>query len=562
MASYDPTAKGVPRMSLDIIKGKDPAKKKALFAPGAAKPEPQQAMELKKTAMADPRGEAGMIAFALLARSGDLDAAKKLAALLKDASMHVRLMAARSLVFGGAGALETILAALETADEETLAQFTEILRRLPKPDPDEFVKLLASQNPAVRLATVRVLGSFGANEKTVVALIKSLSSVDARMTEAIVQSLVEVGQKVLPILNKLVPTSPPRVVDLLLAIMGRIGEPAKALMHEALASGAAAVKRAAARHLAFADDDKTCDLLLAACSDKDALLAEAAAQSLAVHHGRFRDRMKRAFRESKSANQKYWLLRVFHHDPEFFEEDLLGMFRSEHAHDRILAIASVHGPHVPLIFNRLVEALNDENFYVRELSIDKLVGLSADRLPDLIKALGDARANVVDGVVETLRRLGEKAVDHLIELVNRGNDQQKINASHALGLLGSRKALAPLRAILQSGNDWVRLYALGALGHLGDMETLLKIVQKGPEDNRKMAMKALSGMGAAALNPLMLVLRETRPDAREGIAQTIGSLGEAIRPKIEEFAEAESDENIRFWLMKILRMVARKGDLA
>lgn len=548
-------------MILETIKGKDPAKKKLLFASGGAPTLAQETMDLKKAAMADPRGEAGMLSFALLAHGGDLDSIKKLVALLKDASVHVRFMAARSLVFAGAPALEPLLATLETADDETLAQYIEILRRIPKPDSEEFIRLLGSQNPAVKLAMVRVLGSFGANEKTVVALIKSLSSVDGRMTDAIVQSLVEVGPKVLPILNKLVPTSPPRVVDLLFAIMGRIGEPAKALIHEALEKGLPHVKRAAARSLAFADDDKTCELLLAAVADKDALLSEAASVALAAHFDKFRDRLKRTFRDSKSANQKFWILRLFHHDTEYFEDLLLGMFRSEQAHDRLLAIASVPPVFVPLIFNRLVEALHDENFFVREIAIDRLVPIAAERLPELIKALGDTRVNVVDGVIETLRRLGEKAIDHLIELVNRGNDQQKINACNALGLLGNKKALPHLRAILQSGNDWVRLYALGALGLLGDMDTLLKIVQKGPEDNRKMAMKALAGMGSAALQPLILVLRETKPDAREGIAQTIASLGEPAKKKVEELAQVESDENVRFWLMKILRMMTRKGDL-
>lgn len=518
-------------------------------------PAPEELAALKKYAMAEPKSEGGMLSFALLARTGSDDAVNKLLTLLKDPAVHVRQMAGRALSACGVKAVGPLLAVCAEADEEHLETITHILRRIEEKDVDGVIQLLQTGTGPVKVSMARILGSFKQNDKAVIALIKSLASPDPLQAAAVVDSLVEIGPRVLSILNRLIQTSHPRVVDTLFKVMNRIGEPARALIHEGIQSTTVHVRRAAARSLAWGRDEQSRELLLNALSDRDGLVARNAADSLAhqLDDLNFKVDMRWKHRDSNNSSQRFWLLSIFQRDPDFFEEEILSQFRSGEPQDRLLAVISAPPLVGPLIFGRLVEMLNDHDYFIREMAIERLAASTPEQLAELTGALGDSRQGIMLGVIEVLRRRGTKGVDLMLELVQLGNNEEKRNAAHALGHLGDTRGIEPLRALLIHGDDWVRQFAIRSLGMLGDVESMLRILGQGTEDDQNVAARALAAAGPEAFDPLLSILRQTPQNKREKLGKALLNLGKSALPMIEQALESEEDENIRFWLMKAAR---------
>lgn len=538
-----------------LQKGSSLQKKELVDQVSRKPPAPDELAAVKKYAMTDPKSEGGMLSFAVLARTGSDDAVNKLLTLLKDPAVHVRQMAGRALSACGGRAVAPLLALCAEADDEMLEAATLILRRIEDKEVDGVIQLLQTGSAPVKVAMARILGSFKQNDKAVIALIKSLASPDPLQAAAVIDSLVEIGPRILAILNRLIQTSHPRVVDTLFKVMDRIGEPAKALIHEGIESTTIHVRRAAVRSLTWGRDEKSRELLLNALADRDGLVARGAADSLThqLDDLNFMVTMRWKHRDSTHSGQRFWLLSIFQRNPDFFEEEILSQFRSGEPQDRLLAAISSPLPAGPLIFGRLVEMLNDPDYFIRELAIERLAASTAEQLAELTGALGDSRQGIMLGVIEVLRRRGAKGVDLLLELVQRGNNEEKRNAAHALGHLGDTRGVEPLRALLIHGDDWVRRFAIRSLGMLGDVESMLRILVQGAEDDQNVASRAISDAGAEAFEPLLAILRQTPQNKREKLGKAMLNLGKAALPLIEQAMESEEDENIRFWLMKAAR---------
>ncbi len=548
----------------EILKGRDVVIKKEIISKiTRERLKDEEITALKKMTMTESKTEYGMMAFAILGKIGDTNSIRQLIELIKDPSFHVRFMAAKSLVLCGATAVPLLLKTLTEIEDEYVPMMVTVLRSIDKPDITPFLTVYQSATPQVKIAMARVLGSFGANEKAIITLIKTLASPDYNLTRAVIESLVDIGNRILPIVNKLVGNSHPKVIDILFHIMNRIGDPAKALIHDGIRNPNVIIRRAATGALNFAKDVTSIELLIDNLGDKDIKVAEEATKSLlevCVDEDKIMHSLRLKFRESKSHNQKYWLMKIFHNFPEYYEEELFAYFREEDEVSRLIVNTSSPDKLSPAIFGRFVGLLNDENFYIREYAIDRLVKIGNDQLPVLTASLGDSRQPIVNGVIEVFRQMGARGVNYLIELVGSGNDEQKFNSAFALGMLGDKKAIAPLKGLLEAGNDWIRQYAIKALGQLGDLETILSMVDKGSPENQKVALSAVSGLGADAFEPMVKVLRGTPPDERDKIAQAITSLGSVITDKLEDLAHSEEDENVRFWLMKIKRNLGKNNE--
>ena len=118
----------------------------------------------------------------------------------------------------------------------------------------------------------------------------------------------------------------------------------------------------------------------------------------------------------------------------------------------------------------LIQDLNDDDEFVREEAFGMLELRSEEAFEDLIEVLTNKKSHkdIKQSSAKLLGIIGnEKAIDHLIAALKDNNKLVRREASTALSRMGE-KAVEPLIAIL-GDEDWrVRGAAAWALGKIGD----------------------------------------------------------------------------------------------
>jgi bilin biosynthesis protein len=161
----------------------------------------------------------------------------------------------------------------------------------------------------------------------------------------------------------------------------------------------------------------------------------------------------------------------------------------------------------------LIEALNYK---------DESIQLGA------IKALGSANdPRAIDPLIKILRhyyfgnfatfalgKMGEPAIEPLINSLKDKNINVRMKSAYALGLIGTETAVKPLNQLLDDENDTVRMDAAAALGMIGSKK---------------------------AVEPLIKSLKDKHWKVRENSACSLGLIGD--KKAIEPLNQMINDEN-------------------
>jgi HEAT repeat protein len=154
-----------------------------------------------------------------------------------------------------------------------------------------------------------------------------------------------------------------------------------------------------------------------------------------------------------------------------------------------------------------------------------LVRIGDQALTEIVKAMYSDDEDVQFWAGEVLSEFGEKAIDHFLDLLEKGSQSSKICAIKALGKTGSEKAVQPL--ILQlSSESW---------------------------SVRKAAAEALWEVGEPAVDPLVKCLASNNPDQQYWAIQVLGEIGDprGVQPLIEKL-KSEVQEEKRISCIKAL----------
>ena len=185
----------------------------------------------------------------------------------------------------------------------------------------------------------------------------------------------------------------------------------------------------------------------------------------------------------------------------------------------------------------------------------------ADVRPALARAfgwLGDAPAARQLGTLlahpaaraeaaESLVRIGEPAIDILIEGLEDEDHEVRAAAIGALGAIGSRRATAPLTALLQEPR--VAIAASGALARIGDpdaFEPLLALIGHRDGAVRVAAVGALNSIGHPRMPEVVIPrLNDADPLVRESAVKIAAYFGYAGARTLVEARCTDSDESVR-----------------
>jgi hypothetical protein len=129
-----------------------------------------------------------------------------------------------------------------------------------------------------------------------------------------------------------------------------------------------------------------------------------------------------------------------------------------------------------------------------------------------------------------LKRIGEDAVEPLVQVLQTGDCEVQVHAIIGLHLLNNKKALSPLVAALDSPFAQVRKAATRALWMLRDTEAVEPLIQCLKDEDievRESAASALGSIGdSLAVEPLLEMLENPVWRLRQAAAYALGQIGD------------------------------------
>jgi hypothetical protein len=180
----------------------------------------------------------------------------------------------------------------------------------------------------------------------------------------------------------------------------------------------------------------------------------------------------------------------------------------------------------------------------------------------LIKALSYTKSyDIPDSAANALVKIGDQAVEPLINELHHPNLEVRWRAAEALGKIGDPRAVEGLTKALNDQIDIVSLHAAEALGKIGDPRAVEALIEA--LDNPSVAVSSPSAIALGkigdprAFEALAKALRDTDVRLRASAADALGMIGGPTA--IEALTEAlnDSSEGIRLKAELNLRLAAR-----
>lgn len=177
----------------------------------------------------------------------------------------------------------------------------------------------------------------------------------------------------------------------------------------------------------------------------------------------------------------------------------------------------------------------------------------------IAELIGNLGTRHWDKAADELVKIGEAAVEPLIETVNAGSGRPSENAIIALARIGTPKSIDAVIGALKNPkfHHRVRAYAAMALGDTGSEEYIVPLIEALQTDShwwvRNFAVGALGKIGSErAVDPLIEAMNDVNQYVRRGAVSVLGELkpDKAVLPLIE--ALSDEDWQIRLQVPDIL----------
>lgn len=444
-----------------------------------------------------------------LARLGDARAVGPLIDALTSAKdLQVRIKAAEALgVLRDRHAVEPLIEASRAPDAGLRTAAVSALGLIGDHVAAEALFVAVRDNePAVREAGLRSLGAFGISVERVSS---DLSSSNWQVRAAAVTTLARLGDRgaVPPIVSAL-KDNDSRVRSEAARALGTFNDQgATDALIGALRDPSADVRVEATFSLGRLKDARALAPLTLSLSDTDSRVSLAAAESLA----RLQDpRATRVLIDSLSSSD--WRVRS----------------RATQVLARIAGQGMLDQAVAPLTI-----ALADRDPVVRYYAAEALVGIGAKAVPSLIQALYSHRQSDCDRAARVLWNIGGPAVDPLLGVLQdrAATAEMRTASASALGMIGDPRAIKGLALLLRDERYFVREQASRALGRIGEpaVDLLLDMANSSTPATREAAVAALGSTGSKrAINKVVEALSDSNANVRSAAVRSLGESSSEI----------------------------------
>jgi HEAT repeat protein len=193
----------------------------------------------------------------------------------------------------------------------------------------------------------------------------------------------------------------------------------------------------------------------------------------------------------------------------------------------------------------LINVLGDECVAVGEAAADALIAIGGERAAEKVShLLRSDEANLRNFAAEILEKIGETAVDTLVNLSGDSDKDIRKYTVDILGAIGSNKGVEPLIRLLKDPDINVAAGAADSLGRIGDKKALKPLIKHLHADiwMKCSVIKSLGAIGGKeAVNALSKISAEDDEMVLFSAIQSLGKIGDedAIKFLIDIFKKGK-----------------------
>jgi len=182
----------------------------------------------------------------------------------------------------------------------------------------------------------------------------------------------------------------------------------------------------------------------------------------------------------------------------------------------------------------------------------------------LANRLDDTYYHTRTGVAGTLHKLGNLALEPMLEALNRPDPDVRCRALWILGNVGNSRAVIPITLLLQDDNPVCRTEAIAALGEIGDPRAILflkQVIDRQPESIPDV-IRALGKIpGPSSIPVLASHIRDSSREVRLLVIHALGQNRDRRIPGIVAPVTQDPDPEIRAAAVTVLSRFPQ-GDVA
>jgi len=191
-----------------------------------------------------------------------------------------------------------------------------------------------------------------------------------------------------------------------------------------------------------------------------------------------------------------------------------------------------------LSIDEAIDKLTDDDVELRKLAVNSLEGIEDEKIIEpLILAMNDENTPVRHKAAENLGKMGDLAVDRLIEVANKEKGEYKRFASFALKTTGSKKAIDYFSQSINDEDFGVRKVAVRSLGELqatDKIDEIEKIMLE--EEDWGVRLAAIRALGDMEVEEAITVIKKARrkekdKDFKKAANKAIKKIEKAIKNK-------------------------------
>ncbi len=240
---------------------------------------------------------------------------------------------------------------------------------------------------------------------------------------------------------------------------------------------------------------------------------------------------------------------------EHLKDELMKSLRSFTAKIKISSAAVLSWLKIKESLPVMVELLKDEN--ISEKIEEHISGFGSVITSDIIEIMKEGDEFMVSALCRVLGRIGDtKAEDALIQLLKSDSDSVRIAATEALGKVGTVRAIKELFELFTLDDHVLHNAVRNALRELSSKyreeikKYSIELISSPNESQRKNAIYVLGFTGdRGVLELINLGLKDAIPEVRQVSAEALGMLG--LQDSVDLLSYALTDEDYRVRLSAI-----------
>ncbi|HNY13535.1 MAG TPA: hypothetical protein PKK26_18270, partial [Candidatus Wallbacteria bacterium] len=191
---------------------------------------PEDSSKLANLFDQNPKSELGLIYSVILGRNGNKDVIDKLILYLQNKNYSLQRQAELALINIGKPAIEPLIKATAIDDKTLLMRISRVIRNMEDVNIPLMLKMIESGTTPMKIIAAYVLGKIRNDDKVIISLVKALANDEPDIDLLVIDSLVENGENVLPMIQKVFKNCNDRIAGILMEVLYRIGKPSMKIL--------------------------------------------------------------------------------------------------------------------------------------------------------------------------------------------------------------------------------------------------------------------------------------------------------------------------------------------